>query len=92
MALEVWKFPLKSTGHINVSMPVGADIISVQALRGLVTLWATCDQEKDVELRNFFVAMTGAPLPELHPLKSVGTVQLDGGDFVFHVFEVLGGK
>ena len=89
MSLQVWKFPLKNTGHSVVSMPEKSIIVSVQSQRGVVTLWAVCDTERAIDKRGFYVTLTGESLPERYVLKSIGTVLLDGDDFVLHVFEVL---
>ena len=86
----VWKFPLDTDDHNVLVMPVGSVILSVQVQHGRIQLWALCDpNEKDQEERHFRLAGTGHPIKD--NIKSfIGTVQLLGGDFVVHLFEVYG--
>ncbi len=81
--------PATTERHI-LSMPVGATILVAQNQAETVTLWAEVDDTYPVEDREFLVAQTGQPCPILRRKKQfLGTVQLDGGALVLHVYELL---
>ncbi|MFH1110959.1 MAG: hypothetical protein V1790_17435 [Planctomycetota bacterium] len=83
----VYKYPLEIGGFLEVEMPRGAIILSVQAQWEVICLWVLVDLEDAPEKRYFRVAGTGHPIN--HPVKQfIGTVQLLRGTLVFHVFEV----
>lgn len=71
-------------------MPVGATILVAQNQRECVTIWAEVEDTNPMEDREFLVCMTGQPCPTLRRKKQfLGTVQLDGGTIVLHVYELL---
>lgn len=86
----VWKFALPSRGHERLMMPADAQLLSVQAQGDTVTLWALVDPDAQRHIgREFYVAMTGEALRFVNCDGTfVGTVQLHGGRYVAHVFEV----
>lgn len=83
MARQVWKYDVESG---SVSMPVGAELLSVQMQRGVITLWALVDPAAPAVHRSFVVVGTGQDLPD-GDLVYRGTIQ--AGAFVWHVFERL---
>lgn len=82
----VWKFPLVSS---LLSLPAGAEILSVQTQNGEPQLWAVCDTDAVREDRILRIFGTGQPLPPYTELNFIDTFQLQGGALVFHVFEEL---
>jgi hypothetical protein len=81
--------PATTERHI-LSMPVGATILVAQNQRERVTLWAEVEDTNPMEDREFLVCKTGQPCPTLRRKKLfLGTVQLDGGSLVLHVYELL---
>lgn len=83
--------PATTERHL-ISMPVGATILVAQNQAETVTLWAEVDDDPNslMEDREFLVCMTGQPCPTLRRKKQfLGTVQLDGGALVLHVYELL---
>lgn len=70
----------------SVLMPKGAKIISVQEQYNNVVLWALVETENLHESRTIIVNTTGS---EFHPEsnKFIGTVQLNDGSFVSHIYE-----
>lgn len=82
--------PATTERHL-VKMPAGATILVAQNQREHVTLWAEVDDANPEEDREFLVCMTGQPMPTPFRRKKqfLGTVQLDGGSMVLHVYEVL---
>lgn len=72
----------------RVDMPQGAVILSAQEQRGAICVWYLCDPSQPPTTRRIRVSGTGW---DLHspPGRFIGTVQTDGGNLVWHIFEVL---
>jgi hypothetical protein len=51
-------------------------------------IWYICEPESPMRTRKFILAMTGRTLPNAGAIY-VGTVLLNGGAFVLHIFEVV---
>lgn len=87
MTKEIWKFELEINGEQAVSMPEGAEILSLQVQRGKPCIWVMVDSAaRSQEQRWFKTFGTGHPI-EYALGAFVGTYQLKDGDLVFHVFE-----
>ncbi len=84
----IWKFPVFGPNRYTTSMPAGAEILSVQKQGDAVQMWALVDPKQPGELRAFQCFGTGHPVPDAEIIAHLGTVQFDGGDLIFHVFEV----
>lgn len=89
----VWKFPLPMGGWgiangvcSPVHMPEEAHLLTLQVQQGVPTLWAQVNPEAPVVRRIFQWVGTGQKAPA--DGTYVGTVQLQGGQFVFHLYEV----
>lgn len=95
MSLSIWKFPLKVTDYQKISLPKGAEILSVQSQNQFPCIWAIVDSAVDAETeeREFEVFGTGHPYyNNVHfgqEHKFIGTFQLNGGAFVGHLFELV---
>jgi hypothetical protein len=86
----VYKYEL-AIGVVNlVSMPEGAEVLSVQEQQENVVLYALVSAETTrLRVRKFLVAMTGQVIDEgLSREQFIGTAMLQGGQFVVHVFEI----
>lgn len=84
----IYKYEI-SPGIESFEMPVGAEVLTVQAQNDKPYLWALVDTtEKAVEMRKFGVYGTGHNMPQ-EPGEYVGTFQLHGGSLVFHVFDQI---
>jgi hypothetical protein len=85
MAKAIYKYPLINR-RSDIDMPLGAQVLAVQAQFETPTLWALVDPEQQqTELRTFRIIGTGHEIvgdPGLYR----GTVQI--GPLVWHVFEV----
>lgn len=81
----IYKYSLLHTGGNSVDMPQGAKILAVQSQQGVPTIWALVDVGQPTEKRTFLVVGTGHTIDGLG--EYVGTVQLNEGRFVVHVFE-----
>lgn len=88
----IYKYPFEVTGVQGISMPFGAEILTVQTQRDQICLWALVDAEAPmVEEREFVVFGTGHPISDdlKDRLKYIGTTMTGNGSFVWHVFEYL---
>ncbi len=88
MNRTIYKYKLETTDRQTITMRKDAEILCVQEQHGQPCIWALVndDIEDDYEERKFDVFGTGHPIDEA-PRKYIGTYQLKGGVFVFHVFE-----
>lgn len=85
----IWKFPLAVTGAQTVSIPLPAQVLTVQPQGDSVCLWAEVDPEgrpADVEI---VIVGTGHEMPPRR-MRYINTFQLRGGSLVFHAYEVTG--
>lgn len=83
----VWKYTIPvGDGDFEVEMPRRATLLSAQAQNGEVCLWALVTPTLPKEKRTFRIFGTGHPIPPL-AYAYVGTVQMEGGKLVWHLFE-----
>ena len=86
--MTIWKYPLQATERQTVTMPVGAEILTVQTQHNRASLWAQVDDTQRPIERTIGIYGTGHPLPS-GAISYIGTFQIDRGTLVFHVFEIL---
>ncbi len=84
----IWKFPIPPRQYFKLEMPRGARIIAVQTQDGAPNMWAEVQPDQPSEVRSFLGVETGNLIPETN-LEYVGTCQLNGGTYVFHLYEDL---
>jgi hypothetical protein len=76
-----------------ISMHRGALLMSVQNQHDKLVIWALVDNDLPLVNRNFIVYYTGEEIPFLESAfrsqKYISSVQIMGGDYVFHVFELF---
>lgn len=89
MSKKIFKYELFTHGAEKVLMPEGAGILCVQNQRESPSIWAIVDTEAPLEERTFVTIATGHPYPEGFNMNYIGTYQLSGGAFVYHVFELI---
>jgi len=82
----IWKYPLDVIDTQVILMPEGAEILSVAIQRDIPCVWVKVDQNAKLQPRDIHIRGTGHPLYGYEG-KFIGSFQLDGGAFVFHVFE-----
>ncbi len=71
----------------TLMIPAGAEILCVQTQNGHIQMWALVDTAREKEPRTFIARRTGFVCAD--PIgKYIGSVQVEGGRLVFHVFEV----
>lgn len=84
---SIWKFPLETSDEQEVTMPAGSQILCVQMQGQMMCLWAKVDQyTTERERRHILIRGTGHRLDGNEGLY-IGTVQMQGGALVWHVFE-----
>jgi len=86
--LKIYKYPFEVQGDVEISMPAGATILTVQVQGETPCIWAIVDPEQPIAVRRFRIFGTGHPL-DIEPALSryIGTFQLLGGRYVGHLFE-----
>lgn len=83
---KIWKFKLEGQTCQKISMPEGAQVLTVQEQGGIPYLWAVCETDNPLADRHFLMYGTGH-LMDIAVDKYIGTFQLMNGGLVFHVFE-----
>jgi hypothetical protein len=83
---KYWLYPLAD--EVSVRMPYGAKILHVYEQNEQVALWALVDpSEARFQKREFRIAGTGHEIADVENKHYIGTVHMNGGALVFHVFE-----
>ena len=90
MIKQVWKFeifPLQT----SIAIPKYAEILTVQTQNDKAYIWTLVNPENEKELRQFEVYGTGHDIRCDLALdrKYINTFQMQGGELVFHLFEVF---
>lgn len=87
----IYKYQLQPCSEQVLAMPVNAQILSVQWIRGTICIYALVDRDEfEVELRQFEIFGTGQPIPPQNvPTEKyfLGTVVNRDQELVFHIFE-----
>lgn len=81
----VWKWPIAFGARVNISMPYGAEILTVRLQGGVPSIWALVDPTSPhIVVRTFRIIGTGHDVPNDATYVSTW---LDG-HFVWHLFEI----
>ncbi len=91
MAKTIWKYPLGKTGsaagYVEIKMPKGATVLSVANQYNTTTVYALVDDAIDeTEIHTFDVYLTGNIIDCDESFTFLGTVVLNDGNYVYHVF------
>ena len=90
MNKEIWKYQLLLGTNV-IPMPKDAKVLAAQAQIGVPCIWCLVNPDNPTESRIFSTYGTGHPIryntPEQENRKYIGTLQIDGGAFIYHVFE-----
>lgn len=91
MTFRVWKYPWPLRPVVDQKrfmMPMGAKILQLHPQDDNLCIWALVDDDQPMEPRDFIMYGTGHELAEAAPsFPYVGTVHLNQGTLVLHVFE-----
>jgi len=85
----IWKFALTVADSQVIEMPREAKILSAQMQGESLSLWAEVIPERARTKRIIEVYGTGHTIEDDADLIFIGTVQMLGGQLIFHVFERL---
>jgi hypothetical protein len=69
----------------TIAMPDGAEVLCVQVQNNMPKVWALVDLNMPFKPRGFHWRGIGHPADRLG--RYVGTIQIEGGALVFHLFE-----
>jgi hypothetical protein len=86
---SIWKFPIEIKDRQNLLMPEGAEILTAQVQGQSPCLWALVNPNARKTVRTIAVNGTGHPIEDDAERHYIGTIQMGGGVFVWHVFEEL---
>lgn len=91
MNKTIWKFPLHVVGINRLQIPDGYEVLTVQSQNNTPCLWILVNPESPKVDCMFETFGAGHSIHYDMGVerKYVGTYQLDGGEFVGHVFERL---
>lgn len=87
----IYKFPVPMQQLFQQELPKGATVLSVQEQVNAAQMWVMLDPDEETEVRHFEVYGTGFEMRTLTPTEKreyIGTFQMDGGQLVFHLFEL----
>ena len=87
MAKVVWKYPVPVEDQFHIDMPEGAQVLTVQTQAGKPQIWALVDEENEPVHYGFRILGTGHKC-HTEVGKYVGSFQLAGGSFIFHLFQL----
>ena len=82
----VYKYPLDITDRQSVCLPLGAQILSIQAQNNTLMLWAMVDPDQVAQSVVLQILGTGNPAQVSHRAKHIETVQMPTG-LVWHIFK-----
>lgn len=82
----IYKYQLAVVSEQQIVMPLGAKILSVQAQRDTMCIWAMINpREEETQERTFFVEGTGQEFDLLPNMVFIGICQVS--QFVWHIWE-----
>jgi hypothetical protein len=86
--LTIWKFELDVTDEQYIEMPNYSKVLSVQVQYDKPCIWVLVNTSEPKTFKLIRLFGTGQPINEtlIKDMSFVGTFQLDGGEFVGHVF------
>ena len=87
MKRRIFKYSFYHFRETVIEIPKDAEILSIQNQSGVVTMWVLVDIDAVKIERKFDLFTTGSDVPSSSIFR--GTVQLNQGSFVVHVFEII---
>ena len=68
----IYKYQMPVMEHFTMMLPIGAEIIRMDAIDGMFWLWAVVDTNVPDEPRKFHAVKCGGSMPDVPNLKYVG--------------------
>ena len=85
----VWKFNLQVTDWQAIAIPNVYELLCVQVQYGTPCIWALVDPSTPVITIDIITHGTGRDCFDVSNAKYIGSYQLNGGNFVGHVWGVI---
>ena len=85
--MKIWKFYLGVGPETTVTLPKGAQVLSVGTQDELIHMWAIVDPDAARIEKNFHIVSTGEPCEHVRGMKFCGMAMMHGGSLIFHIFE-----
>ena len=85
--MKIWKFYLGMGPETTVTLPKGAQVLSVGTQDDLIHMWAMVDPDAARVEKNFYIVSTGEPCEYVRGMKFCGMAMMHGSSLIFHVFE-----
>lgn len=82
----IWKYVVPIQDRVILQMPKGAQLLAFQTQESKPCLWALVDPTAKLVEHHFRVVGTGNPTEFDNSNIYIGTVQVLGGRFVWHLF------
>ena len=94
MDRKIFKYPVSFTANDEfvIGLPEGARILDVQSQFNKPFIWALVDPNEEIYQERYFrVAGTGHLIHDKDhkSYEYIGTFQMNGGQLVFHLFEIV---
>ena len=86
---RVWKFPL-DVGENKLEMPRNPKFLHLGEQHGTIMVWALVATNQPVAIVQVDVIATGHVAPSENEGMHIGTIQMKGGTYVYHVFRMRG--
>lgn len=86
--MKVWKYPLIIQDKFMIRMPSCSYILRFDVQTGTPVIWVAVDDMEPLVERNFILVGTGRNF-DAHGLAYIGTIQMDEGTLIWHLFENL---
>lgn len=84
--ITIYKYQFEIAGRVEIEMPAGANVLSIQLQDDKPTVWAMVETTYSLERRVFRIYGTGHKLDMFATEgRYLGTIQLEG--LVWHIFE-----
>jgi hypothetical protein len=98
--MEILKFEIPLVGNFTLELPPNSTVLSVQIQRNVPVIWVMGNYEQPWTTRKFTLRVTGmkydsnftmSPNPRFENglERYIGTFQLNDGNFVGHLFEIM---
>jgi hypothetical protein len=88
--MKVFKYPLPTKAEFEIEMDECGKILKVEIQGAQACMWALVNPIAKKISRKFLVLGTGIETNyNMNDLKFISTFQVQGGAFIFHIFEIV---
>jgi len=87
---QIWKYKIE-VNNIVIDIPKDSQILTIQVQKNTPCIWVLVNPNNEIETRHFEVYGTGHNIycTDSIERKYINTFQLNDGDLVFHLFEII---